>query len=106
MLKLAVVQREGLPGLPPDLAGGSTQLAAARGYRWASVPAALELGRAYQGGDRCSRRTRRKQQNGCSRLRPAGAVSAIQSGNAHKNGLGGNWISRARGRAFRARCHR
>ncbi len=48
MLKLAVVQREGLPGVPPDLASSTSWLQ--RAAQMGSVPAALELGRAYQAG--------------------------------------------------------
>jgi TPR repeat protein len=48
MLKLAVVQREGLPGVPPNLPSSTSWLQ--RAGEMGSIPAALELGRAYQAG--------------------------------------------------------
>ncbi len=48
MLKLAIVLREGLPGINPDPAASASWLQ--RAAEAGSIPAALELGRAYQSG--------------------------------------------------------
>ncbi len=48
MLKMAVIQREGLPGINPDLASSTAWLQ--RAAEAGSVPAMLELGRAYRSG--------------------------------------------------------
>lgn len=48
MLKLAVIKREGLPGIAPDLEGSTSWLQ--RAAETGNIAAMNELGRAYQGG--------------------------------------------------------
>lgn len=87
MLKLAVVQREGLPGIPPNLQSSTSWLQ--RAAEMGSVPAALELGRAYQAGIG----TAPNAQEAAKWFQQAlagGAVSAEYNlGVLYQNGLGG-----------------
>lgn len=87
MLKLAVIQREGLPGVPPDLASSTSWLQ--RAAEMGSVPAALELGRAYQTGIGVVPNAQ-EAAKWFQQALAGGAVSAeYNMGTLYRNGLGG-----------------
>jgi TPR repeat protein len=87
MLKLAIVQREGLPGIAPDLASSTSWLQ--RAAEAGSIPAALELGRAYQGGIGVTP----NPQEAAKWYEAAAAGGAISAeyglGTLYRNGMGG-----------------
>lgn len=87
MLKLAVVQREGLPGIPPDLASSTSWLQ--RAAEQGSIPGALELGRAYQAGVGVAPNAQ-EAAKWFGQALAGGAISAeYNMGMLYKNGLGG-----------------